>query len=113
MKFLQRIKAAITTFREPSKTPINAYHIKEKVIEKIKTVTKTVQSKAPSKRTINKRLKELEKQIKAGPGGNTGRMGGACMVRENGKVKTIEFNTKQDALDVIQKVRDGELELVL
>ena len=108
MKLLQRIKAAMKTFKEPSKTPINAYYIKEKIVEKIKTVTKTVKEKGPSKRAIKKRLDELEKQINAGPGT---KMSGSCLVKENGKIKVILFETKQDGLDVIQKVRDGKITL--
>ncbi len=111
MKFLKKIKAAIETFKEPSKTPINAYYVKEKIVEKVKTITKT--AKGPSKRVIKKRLNDLEKAVKAGPGGENGKMGGSCMVNENGKVKIIDFKTKKDALDVIQKVRDGELELMI
>lgn len=100
MKLIKRIKAAIRTFKEPSITPINAYYEGVKV-------------EAPSQKEINGRLDELEKNIKAGPGGNSGGMGGACLVKEKGVIKTIEFKTKKDALDIIQKVRDGELELVL
>lgn len=66
-----------------------------------------------SKEDINQLLDGLEKGIKDGPGGSNGRMGGGVMVREKGKIKTITFNNKKDALDVIKDIRNGKMELIV
>lgn len=98
---------------------------KKKLTKTTKTVKKTTlfsklkkaltpkKEKVTLKSTLTKAqalyLDSIEKQLESVPEGARGN--GGLVVKENGKLVMKNFSTKQEALDLVSKIRKGELQL--